>query len=42
MWLRSTGQVNVNGAVGIYLGIKLTSDSPQQWYSITNVAFKEG
>ena len=39
---RSTGQVNINCAVGIYPASNLTSDSPQQWYSITNVVFKEG
>lgn len=39
---RSMGQVNINCAIGIYPASNLTSDSPQQWYSITNVVFKEG
>lgn len=39
---RPTRQVNRNCAVGIYPATNLTSDWPQQWYSVTNVVFKEG
>lgn len=39
---RSTHQVNRNCAVRIYPATNLTSDWPQQWYSVTNVVFKEG